>query len=125
MAAREYLSYKSNVFGGGLYSRYYLSGFFDNVLGNIFAHVEYEYLVYRRPYTRSGDADATIFDYYGYRYKKGSQSVEVNSFFVGGGFRQPVGNRVSLDLLVLFNLNDTFNSPYTNPIFRFGVGVGL
>lgn len=125
LAAREYLSYKSNVFGGGLFSRYYLSGFFNNILGNLFAHAEYEYLFYRRPYTLSGDADATIEDFYGNRYKKSDQSVEVNSFFVGGGFRQPVGNRVSFDLLVLFNLNDTFNSPYTNPIFRIGVGVGL
>ncbi len=125
LAAREYLSYKSNVFGGGLFSRYYLSGFFDNILGNIFAHAEYEYLFYRRPYSLSSDADATIEDFYGNRYKKSDQSVEVNSFFVGGGFRQPVGNRVSFDLLVLFNLNDTFNSPYTNPIFRLGVSVGL
>ena len=51
--ANEYLSYQSNVFGGGVYLRYYLSSLFDNFLGNLFAHVEYEYLVYRRPFVQS------------------------------------------------------------------------
>jgi hypothetical protein len=55
----------------------------------------------------------------------GSQMIELNSIFVGGGYRQPVSNRVAIDLLILFNLNDSYNSPYSNPIFRLGVGVGL
>jgi hypothetical protein len=55
----------------------------------------------------------------------GRSIVEVNSFFVGGGYRQPVSNRVAIDFLLLFNLNDSYNSPYSNPIFRLGVGVGL
>jgi hypothetical protein len=58
-------------------------------------------------------------------YIPGKDIVEFNSIFVGGGYRQPIGNRVSMDLLILFNLNDSYNSPYSNPIFRLGVGVGL
>lgn len=122
---REYLSYQSNVFGGALFARYYLNGLFDNFLGNLFGHIEYEYLSYQRPFVQSYSASAHIIDPYGYYYEKGRSIVEINSFFVGGGFRQPVGNRVSMDILVLFNLNDTYNSPYSNPIIRFGVGVGL
>ena len=122
----DYLSYKSNVYGGGIYLRYYLSSIFDNFLGNLFAHVEYEYQYYTRPYTYSPQATGDfILDPYGNKYIRGTEAVELNSFFVGGGYRQPLAGRVALDFLVLFNLNDTYNSPYSNPIFRLGVGVGL
>lgn len=119
----QYLPYKSNVFGGGIYLRYYLSSFFSNFLGNIFAHTEYEYLSFIQPYMLSPTGKIT--DPYGNTYKRGNSTIEVNSIFVGGGYRQPLGGRVSMDLLLLFNLNDSYNSPYTNPIFRLGVGVGL
>jgi len=120
---KQHLPYKSNVFGGGIYLRYYLSSFFDNFLGNIFAHAEYEYLSFIQPYVLS--PGGPIEDPLGNQYVRGNSTIEVNSIFVGGGYRQPLGGRVSMDLLLLFNLNDSFNSPYTNPIFRLGVGVGL
>ena len=121
----EYLSYKSNVLGGSIYLRYYLSSLFDNFLGNLFAHVEYEYLVYNRPFVQASSANGYILGADGYWYLPGTQRIEYNSFFVGGGYRQPLGGRVSMDFLLLFNINDSYNSPYTNPIFRLGVGVGL
>ena len=120
---KEYVGYESNVYGGGIYLRYCLSSLFNNFLGNLFAHVEYEYLCYTRPYTSS--MGGHIYDPYWNPYIPGTQVVEVNSIFVGGGYRQPISNRVSMDLLILYNLNDSYNSPYTNPIFRLGVGVGL
>ncbi|MDP1623594.1 MAG: hypothetical protein Q8M08_14790 [Bacteroidales bacterium] len=119
----DYLRYKSNVFGGGIYLRYYLKSLFDNFLGNLFAHVEYEYLSYTRPYSRS--IGGHIFDPFGNSYIPGNQVVEVSSIFAGGGYRQPITTRVSMDFMILFNLNDSFQSPYSNPVFRLGVGVGL
>ena len=120
----ELLSYESSVYGGGVYLRYYLYSLFPrNFLGNFFAHVEYEYLTYSRPYTLTYGGH--IIDPYGNPYEPGKQQVEINSLFVGGGYHQPIGNRVFLDLMLLFNLNDSYNSPYSNPIFRIGVGVGL
>jgi len=124
--SQEYLDYTSNVYGGGIFLRYYLSSLFDSFLGNFFAHVEYEYLTYVRPFQQSGPPpDGYIQDPFYYWYKPGKEVIEVNSIFVGGGYRQPISNRVSMDLLILFNLNDSYNSPYSNPIFRLGVGVGL
>lgn len=117
------LSYQSNVFGGSIYLRYYLSSLFDNFLSNVFAHIEYEHLVYEVPYVQTPGGSILGID--GLYYAPGNAQVRYNSFFVGGGYRQPVGNHVSMDLLLLFNLNDTYNSPYSNPIFRLGVGVGL
>jgi len=121
---QSYLSYESSVYGGGIYLRYYLHSLFpDNFAGNLFAHVEYEYQTYTRPYTVSPGGH--IYDPYGNPYMVGKEKVEINSLFVGGGYRQPISNRVAMDLLILFNLNDSYNSPYSNPIFRLGVGVGL
>lgn len=121
--ANTYLRYESSVYGGGVYLRYYLASLFDNFLGNLFAHIEYEYQAYSRPYINT--IGGHIYDPYGNSYIPGNQMVEVNSFFVGGGYRQPVSHRVAMDFMVLFNLNDSYNSPYSNPIFRLGVGVGL
>lgn len=44
----------------------------------------------------------------------------LDSFLVGGGIKQAVGRRSSVYLLVMWNLNETVNSPYSNPIFKFG-----
>ena len=124
--SNKYLSYQSNVFGGSIYLRYYLSSLFDSFLGNIFAHVEYERLVYNRPYKMMDhNSGGYILGSDNYFYVPGKEVITINSFFVGGGYRQPIGSRVSMDFLLLFNLNDTYNSPYSNPIFRLGVGVGL
>lgn len=121
--AKQYLGYESSVYGGGIYLRYYLASIFDGFLANIFAHVEYEYQTYTRPYTNN--MYGHIYDPYGNTFVPGHSVVEINSIFVGGGYRQPIGSRVAMDFLLLFNLNDSYNSPYSNPIFRLGVGVGL
>jgi hypothetical protein len=97
---------------------------FDGFLGNLFTHAEYEYLAYLSPYAQTSQK-TNIVDPYGFYYVKGQETVEFNSIFLGGGYRQPIGNKVSMDIMILFNINDTYNSPYSNPIFRIGVGVGL
>jgi hypothetical protein len=117
------LPYESNVYGGGIYLRYYLSSLISGFLGNLFAHVEYEYLSFTQPYVMVSGGN--IIDPYRNTYVRGRSIIEVNSIFVGGGYRQPISNRVSMDLMLLFNLNETNNTPYSNPIFRLGVGVGL
>jgi uncharacterized protein YcfL len=119
----EYLNYSASVYGGRIFFRYYLRSLFDNFLGNVFAHTEYEYLYYVRPYKY--DPTGNIVDPYLNRFSKGKDAVEINSIFVGGGYAQPIAGRAYLDIMILFNLNDTYNSPYSNPIFRIGFGVGL
>jgi hypothetical protein len=121
---QEYIDFKSNVYGGRIFARYYLRSLLDNFLGNLFAHVEYEYLYYTYPLTP--DINGSIIDLYSYRtYRHGTDAMQVNSLFIGAGYDQPLGGRVSLSFLILYNLNESYNSPYTNPLFRLGVGVGL
>ena len=119
----QYLNYSASVYGGRIFLRYYLRSLFDNFLGNIFAHTEYEYLYYIRPY--KFDPNGSIIDPYYNKFSQGKDAVEINSIFVGGGYEQPVGGRAYLDIMILFNLNDSYNSPYSNPIFRIGFGIGL
>lgn len=95
------LDLKTNVFGGSLFSRYV-------IWENLFAHVEFETLAYNTevpgyPITRE----------------------QFNSFFVGGGYNQPIGGNSAMYILALWNLNDTPDSPYVNPVIRVGFSVGL
>jgi hypothetical protein len=95
------LDLKTNVFGGSIFTRY-------SIFENVFAHVEYESLLYNTqvpgyPETRQ----------------------QFNSFFVGGGYNQRISMNSAMYILVLWNLNDTPDSPYINPIIRVGFSVGL
>lgn len=50
-----------------------------------------------------------------------SQRFWLHSFYVGGGLELPVSRRAKMNFLVLWNLNDTGESPYSNPAVRIGV----
>lgn len=122
----RWLDLKINVYGGRIFARYYFSNIFNSgALKNIFAHAEYEYLTYHIPYKPSDSINGFIIDYHYNFYEKGNHVLEINSLFVGGGYRQPIVKRVFFDLLILVNLNDTYDSPYSNPVIRLGVGTGL
>lgn len=100
--------YSTNNYGAGVFARYYL--FFFN---DLFLHAEYEALNYERA------VDVTI---------NGDVITErdlVSSLFLGGGYRQWIGQNAFVGITVLFNLLDSYDSPYNNPIFRIGVGVGI
>jgi hypothetical protein len=122
-STKSYLNYSSNVFGGRIYLRYYLHSLFSSWVGNFFAHAEYEYLAFVQPYHY--DPNGKIWDPYNNTLAPGKTTISYNSILVGAGYSQPVGGRVFMDLLILFNLNNSYYSFYSNPIFRVGVGVGL
>jgi len=98
-----YMNEKTNVFGGSLFAR-------AIVYQNIFAHAEYEYLTYK-----TKDPLVT------------SQNIsnEFNSVLVGPGYREAIGRNAYMNLLILWNLNETIDSPYTNPIIRVGFSIGF
>lgn len=120
---QDYIDFRSYAYGGKLYLRYYMADLFDNFLANLYAHAEYEYLVFIQPLYY--DPSGIILDPYNNTYSRGKESIEINSLFIGPGYSQPLGGKAFLDFQVLFNLNDTYNSPYSNPVIRIGFGVGL
>ena len=97
-----YLEYSTSMYGGGPFLRYF-------VFDGLFAHAEYEILNMEVP------------DYFLQRYVR----KNISSVFLGGGYRQMMGARSAIDFLILFNVNDTNDSPYENPIIRIGFGFGL
>ncbi|MEQ9353201.1 MAG: hypothetical protein RJQ00_11520 [Vicingaceae bacterium] len=98
---REF-NYETNMYGGGLFAQYFF-------LENFIAHAEYELL------------SLEAFNPIDFTEKR----VTVNSVFVGGGYRSFMGGNSFVSIMLLYNLNDDINSPYTNPILRIGFGIGL
>ncbi|MBN8702718.1 MAG: hypothetical protein J0M08_06620 [Bacteroidetes bacterium] len=92
-------SYTNKIYGGRVFGRYL-------ILENIFAHAEYESL--------NGQWDF----YTNRRYN-------LESVLVGGGYRQRVGANAFMNLMALWNVNDSELSPYQNPIIRVGFGMGF
>jgi hypothetical protein len=91
----------TNVWGGSIFARY-------SIFQNVFAHVEYETLYYNTKV--SGNPE---------------YMQQYNSFFVGGGYNQQIGQNSAMYFLLLWNLNDTPDSPYINPVIRIGFSVGM
>lgn len=92
---------ETNVFGGSVFARYM-------IIESIFAHAEYETLYYK---TKVPGSPIDLKQY--------------NSVLVGGGYRQMIGENAAMNLMVLWNLNDTPDSPYSNPVIRIGFSVGM
>jgi hypothetical protein len=95
--------YKSTVWGGKLFMRYYL-------FENIFAHIEAERLYFKDPFYTNPMGDSWIFRDY---------------FYGGGGYRQWMGQNSYMTMELLFDLTNNDYSFGTNPIFRVGFGIGI
>jgi len=110
-ASPGYPAYQSHSYGLKGFARFSLITNAEEWLpiklfSELFVHLEYEGLslekaLYVPPYTDDGR----------YMYK---------GFLVGGGFSQRVGIYNSVTFTVLWDINETTVSPYSNPIFRIG-----
>jgi hypothetical protein len=95
-------NYSSNIYGGSIFTNYF-------IFENIFAHIEGEVLNMEVP---NNFLHRMVRD-------------NIFGFYVGGGYRQPLGDRSSMNILILYNLNEDIYSPYQNPIIRIGFGFGI
>lgn len=102
--------YKTNSYGGSIFSRYF-------IWRDLFAHVEYAPLY------------VTFYDYYfdnnGNYINRQSGGIWVNDVMLGGGYRQWIGEKAFMSIMILWNINETYYSPYSNPIIRIGFGAGF
>ena len=98
---------KSNILGGSVFARYH-------ILENVFLHAEFESLRYKYD------------DYYtiGPLLYKEQQIANINSVFVGAGYRQRISQGSYFFIMALWNLTEDAMSPYTNPVLRMGVVFG-
>ncbi len=101
----KWYDYTSNVFGGSIFGRYFF-------MEELFGQAEYEFLHFKHD---NYDASGVKF----------MESSDVSSLFLGGGYRQYVSDNASFDLIVLWNLNESLESPYQNPVIRIGFNLGF
>jgi hypothetical protein len=97
-------NYNTSIYGGSIFSNY---AFMHNVIGNrtaLLVHTEYEILNLERKY----------FDN---ELSSGGRFM-LRSVLIGGGVREQLGERSSVNVLLLWALNRTSHSPYQNPTLR-------
>jgi len=98
--------FSSHTYGGGPFARYAFTN-------NLFAHFEYQIL----------NSEFYLVDINGNIV--GQFREDVHYPWIGGGLRQPIGGKSYMIMMVLYNLNESSFSIYPNPIYRFGINVGL
>jgi hypothetical protein len=103
--------YETTIYGGSVFSRFVVIQNLGEGLGiglntGLFTQVEYEMLSLEREYFEPP--------------YNGTGRFLVHSVLVGGGIIQPIGRRSAFLLSVLYNLNESARSPYSNPIIRIG-----
>lgn len=95
----QYYDFVTDVYGGRVFGRYFITDYF-------FGHGEYEYL------------NLEAFDFQRRR-------VDVGSLLGGVGYFQRFGEFSGITAMLLYNFTESTYTPYTNPIFRIGLVVGL
>lgn len=89
------------------------------IWNNIFAHAEYEHNI-----TSFKEYRANTFLTPPYEERRAN--ITVPCLLLGGGLRQPIGERTSIILMVLYDVLQHENSPYRNTVaFRFGINAGF
>lgn len=95
--------YETNIFGGRVFAQHII---FESFV----VHTEYELL--NMDLFRDLSSNEIVRD-------------NVHSLFIGGGYRGSLGGNSFISLLILYNLNQSIYSPYSNPQIRAGFGVGF
>ena len=90
--------FSTSIYGPRVFTNYML-------IGDFFAHLEYESL----------SLETALFMYPGT-----STRFWVGRFLVGGGYRMRISDKSSVNIMLLYNLNESIYSPYSNPIIRIG-----
>lgn len=101
----------TTIYGGRTYVQYLFLQDFNNIIPlglhvGLFLHGEYEALSLESAYFRDP-------------YSSGR--FMINTFLAGGGIRQPLGSRSSLNLMFLWALTNSDYSFYGNPEIRISV----
>ena len=116
--------FKSNIYGGSVFARYFLTGIGIPVIENMYLHAEVEPFVFQTDYTLVPGTSGDYTDGYNF-YKKESDQITITSIFLGGGLRQMISDRSFLYIEALWNFNEDLYSPYDNPRIRIGISVGM
>ncbi|HYW96127.1 MAG TPA: hypothetical protein VE870_11100 [Bacteroidales bacterium] len=112
-----YRNFKTHIFGTRAYAELDVIQNLNNIIplgmnSGIFGHIEYEGLSLERAY----------FDYSSPGL---SGRFWHSTMLIGAGLRQPAGNRVAFNILVLWDTDTTLGTLYNNPVIRMGFVIYL
>lgn len=110
-ATPYYPAYETHTWGIKSFGRFALLTNAEQFLpiklfSDLFVHVEYEALSLDGSYYGSPSLE--------------QDRIWYHALLVGGGFNQRVGMYNSVSFMVLWDVNGTASTPYSNPIFRIG-----
>ncbi|MCB9361386.1 MAG: hypothetical protein H6588_08795 [Flavobacteriales bacterium] len=97
--ANNVYDYKTNMYGGNVFTQYMFNGL------PVLAH-----------------AETALMNYYSFNREA---RITTTAVLLGGGLKQDFGGRSYLSILVLWDINETEDSFYPNPIIRAGIAIGL
>ena len=96
--------FSSSFYGGNLFSRYLV---FENVF------VQSEYHIINTEVSHSTPSGIV----------RSRENIPI--WYVGGGYRQPIGGRAFANITLLYDLIDDPRGPYPNPTIRAGFNFGF
>lgn len=111
-------TFETNVYGGSIFSQYAVIKDFRNLFkvkghSGIIAHVEYEFLNTEYNYVYFNDPDADNERYW------------LQNVLVGGGYFQQMGKRSKSYIILLWNVNNSVDNPYSYPQLKIGFSVAI
>jgi hypothetical protein len=105
---------RTSTYGGRMFVSYdlikKLNEYIPLDIGTIFVHCENEAL----------NLETFNIDAYSLRLYPSGDRIWIDNLLMGVGLRQPIGEKASIYLLILWDVTQNEYSPHTNPIFRFG-----
>ena len=93
----------THTFGGSGFARF-------SIIPQAFLHAEYELLNLETPPALNDQEDDRIWE---------------ENYFLGAGYRVPVGENAFFNLMVLYNFNQDSHVYFQNPVYRLSVEIGL
>ena len=109
-------NFETSVYGGSVFSQFAVIKDFRNLVkvkghSGIIAHVEYEFLNTEYNYIYFNDPDVNYNRYW------------LNNILIGGGYFQQIGRGSKSYIILLWNVNETADNPYTYPQLRIGFSI--
>ena len=108
-------NFETNIFGPRLYARYSIIknlGDIAPVQSNIeiLAHAEFESLSLEQKYFMNPNSEGRFW---------------YNTVLIGGGLSQIASPRIKFNAIILWDVDTSTKSPFSNPIFRIGIQIML
>lgn len=105
-SSETYGNYSTSIYGTNLFTKYTLIRDFPSNNVSLFSYAGWESINLENKY---------------FSLNSESGRFWLNSLLVGGGFRQYLGGRTSMEILILYNLTQQTLSPYNNPTIRIAI----